>query len=65
MPQISQEMANLVIRFKEENTRWGYQEITDQLVYLKYSIGKSKVYRDIADHILNINSLKSKELIAD
>jgi len=65
MPQISQEMANLVIRFKEENTRWGYQEITDQLVYLKYSISKSKVYRDIADHILNINSLKSKELIAD
>lgn len=40
-PQISQEMVNLVIRFKEENPRWGYQKITDQLVYLKYNISKS------------------------
>jgi len=42
-PQISQEMVNLVIRFKEENPRWGYQKITDQLVYLKYNISKSTV----------------------
>jgi len=42
-PQISQEMVNLVTRFKEENPRWGYQKITDQLVYLKYNISKSTV----------------------
>jgi len=32
-----------VIRFKEENPRWGYQKITDQIVYLGYKISKSSV----------------------
>lgn len=36
-PQISQEIVILVIRFKEENPRWGYQKITDQVVYLGYN----------------------------
>jgi len=42
-PQIDQEIVNLVIRFKEENPRWGYQKITDQIVYLGYKISKSSV----------------------
>jgi len=36
-------MVNLVIRFKEENPRWGYQKITDQIVYLGFKISKSTV----------------------
>ena len=42
-PQIGQEIVNLVIRFKEENPRWGYQKITDQIVYLGFKISKSTV----------------------
>ena len=42
-PQISQEIVILVIRFKEENLRWGYQKITDQIVYLGYKISPSTV----------------------
>jgi len=42
-PQITNEIVNLVIRFKEENPRWGYQKITDQIVYLGYKISKSSV----------------------
>ena len=42
-PQIGQEIVNLVIRFKEENPRWGYQKITDQIVYLGHKISKSIV----------------------
>ena len=33
-PQIRQEIADLVIRFKEDNPRWGYKKIRDQVVYL-------------------------------
>ena len=42
-PPITQEIVNLVIRFKEENPRWGYQKIRDQVVYLGYNICKSSV----------------------
>jgi len=42
-PQIGHEIVNLVIRFKEENPRWGYQKITDQIVYLGHKISKSSV----------------------
>ncbi|MHC4742843.1 MAG: helix-turn-helix domain-containing protein [Planctomycetota bacterium] len=42
-PQIAQEIVNLVIRFKEENPRWGYKKIRDQIVYLGYQISKSTV----------------------
>jgi hypothetical protein len=42
-PQITPEIINLVIRFKEENPRWGYQKIRDQMVYLGYTISKSTV----------------------
>ena len=33
-PRITEEIVNLAIMFKEENPRWGYQKITDQIVYL-------------------------------
>jgi len=42
-PPISQDTIDLVIRFKKENPRWGYQKITDQIVYLGYEISKSTV----------------------
>ncbi len=42
-PQMTPEIVALVIRFKEENHRWGYQKITDQIVYLGYEISKSSV----------------------
>ena len=42
-PQITDEIVNLVIRFKEENPRWGYQKITDQIEYLRFTISKTSV----------------------
>ena len=42
-PPITREIVNLVIRFKEENPRWGYQKIRDQVVYLGYTVSKSSV----------------------
>jgi len=42
-PPITREIIKLVIRFKKQNRRWGYQKITDQLVYLGYRISKSSV----------------------
>ena len=42
-PQITAEIVNLVIRFKEENPRWGYQKITDQIEYLGFTISKTSV----------------------
>ena len=42
-PPISQEIVDLIIRFKQENPRWGYKKIRDQVVYLGYDICKSSV----------------------
>ena len=42
-PRITEEIVALVIMFKEENPRWGYQKIRDQIVYLGYKISKSTV----------------------
>jgi hypothetical protein len=42
-PQVSKEIIALVIRFKKDNPRWGFQRSTDQLVYLGYRISKSTV----------------------
>jgi hypothetical protein len=42
-PQITAEIVNLVIKFKKENLRWGYQKITDQIKYLGYKISKTSV----------------------
>lgn len=32
-----------MLKFKEENPRWGYQKIADQIVYLGYVISKTSV----------------------
>jgi putative transposase len=42
-PAIPQEVVDLIIRFKQENPRWGYKKIRDQVVYLGYNICKSSV----------------------
>ena len=42
-PPISVEIVNLVIKFKKENPRWGYQKITDQIEYLGFKISKASV----------------------
>jgi putative transposase len=42
-PQITAEIVNLVITFKEENPRWGFQKITDQIEYLGFIISKTSV----------------------
>ena len=42
-PPISPEIVNLVIKFKKENPRWGYQKITDQIEYLGFRISKTSV----------------------
>ena len=42
-PRISQEIIDLVIRFKKENPHWGYTRIRDYIVYLGYKIGETTV----------------------
>ena len=42
-PRISQEITELVIRFKQENPHWGYTRIRDYIVYLGYKIGETTV----------------------
>ena len=42
-PPITPEIVNLVIKFKEENPRWGCQKITDQIEYLGFKISKTSV----------------------
>jgi len=49
-PQILQEIVDLVIRFKQENPRWGYKKIRDQIVYLGYKISKSSVKNILIEH---------------
>ncbi|MGE5293726.1 MAG: integrase core domain-containing protein [Solirubrobacterales bacterium] len=40
---MSQEITDLVIRFKEENPHWGYMRIRDYIVHLGYKIGETTV----------------------
>jgi hypothetical protein len=49
-PQIRQEVVDLIIRFKQENPRWGYKKIRDQIVYLGYNICKSSVKNILIEH---------------
>jgi len=42
-PQITPEIVALVIRFKKENPRWGYEKIKDQIEYLGFKISKTSV----------------------
>ena len=52
-PRITEEIVNLVIKFKKENPRWGYQKITDQIVYLGYKISKSTVKNILIENGFN------------
>jgi putative transposase len=42
-PKIDQAIVQLVITLKEESPRWGYQKITDQVLYVGYKISASTV----------------------
>lgn len=42
-PRISQEITDLVIRFKKENPHWGYTRIRDYIVHLGYKVATRKV----------------------
>lgn len=42
-PQVTPEIIELIIQLKKENPRWGYQKITDQIIYLGYKISKTSV----------------------
>jgi putative transposase len=42
-PQVTTEIIELIIKFKKENPRWGYDKITDQIIYLGYKISKTSV----------------------
>ncbi|MEN6309479.1 MAG: helix-turn-helix domain-containing protein [Anaerohalosphaeraceae bacterium] len=42
-PHLNQEIIDLVIQFKKENPRWGYEKIADQMEYLGYKISKTSV----------------------
>jgi len=49
-PTISQEITDLVIRFKEENPRWGYTRIRDYLVYLGYTVSETTVKNTLLEN---------------
>ena len=49
-PKISQEIIDLVIRFKKENPCWGYTRIRDYLVYLGHKIGETTVKNILLEH---------------
>jgi len=40
---MSQEIIDLVIRFKKENPHWGYTQIRNYIVHLRYKIGETTV----------------------
>jgi putative transposase len=42
-PRMSQEIIDLVIRFKKGNPHWGYTRIRDRIVHLGYKIGETTV----------------------
>jgi hypothetical protein len=47
---ILQEVVDLIIRFEQENPRWGYKKIRDQVVYRGYTICKSSVKNILIEH---------------
>jgi putative transposase len=52
-PQITPEVVALVIKFKDENPRWDYQKITDQIEYLGYKISKTSVKNILIENGFN------------
>ncbi len=49
-PRMSQEIIDLVIRFKKENPHWGYTRIRDYIVHLGYKIGETTVKNTLLDN---------------
>jgi putative transposase len=49
-PRVSQEIIDLVIRFKKENPHWGYTRIRDYIVHLGYKIGATTVKNILLEH---------------
>jgi len=47
---ISDEIIALVIKFKTENHRWGFQKIKDQIVYLGFKVSKNTVKNILIKH---------------
>jgi hypothetical protein len=56
-PKTSQEIIDLVIRFKQENPHWGYTRIKDYIVYRGYKIGETTV-----KNILLANGCENSQL---
>ena len=52
-PRVSQEIIDLIIRFKTENPRWGYTRIKDYIVYLGYKIGETAVKKILVSNGLD------------
>jgi putative transposase len=42
-PALNPEIVKLVVKFKTENPRWGYQKITDQINYVGFKISETSV----------------------
>lgn len=49
-PKVRQEVIDLVLKFKQENARWGYRQIRNYLVYLGFPIGATTVKQILQDH---------------
>ncbi|MGE5297282.1 MAG: helix-turn-helix domain-containing protein, partial [Solirubrobacterales bacterium] len=49
-PRMSQEIIDLVIRFKQENPHWGYTRIRDYIMHLGYKIGETTVKNILLEH---------------
>jgi transposase InsO family protein len=49
-PKVSQEITDLVIRFKKESPHWGYTRIRDYIVHLGYKIGETTVKNILLDN---------------
>jgi putative transposase len=49
-PRISQEITELVIRFKKDNPHWGYTRIRDYIVHVGYKIGETTVKNILLEH---------------
>ena len=47
---MSQEIIDLVIRFKQENPHWGYTRIRDYIVHLGYKIGETTAKNILLEH---------------
>jgi len=52
-PRVSQEIIDLVLRFKKENPWWGYTRIRDCIVYLGYKIGETTVRNILVENGLD------------